>query len=209
MEGNGATSTAQDRLFGAAMIIGPLLLFISTLTYSAGGGINSDRLGGVIQVYAMATWIMVLMGLTRLVAARWPRATAVLTAAGAIGVAGGVAYGIDSIHVAETGRSAEEMGIGALALYLPGLLFPLSQIGFGAMLARDRVAPRWSGLLLVIAAILFPVSRIGSIEPLAIAADSLFVIALVPLGWQLLAGGFVPDATAVAPPRDGYGLAQK
>lgn len=64
--------------------------------------------------------------------------------------------------MAETGRTAEEMGIaGPLVLYLPGVLFPLTNIGIGLMLARSRPELRWQGLVLVLAVVLFPVSRIG------------------------------------------------
>ncbi len=114
---------------------------------------------------------------------------ALLILVGALGIAGGVAYGIDSIHMAETGRTAEEMGIaGPLVLYLPGVLFPLTNIGIGLMLARSNAELRWQGLALVLAGVLFPVSRIGSIEILAIAVDTLFIIALAPLGWAIVQG---------------------
>src|SRR5688572_25661413 len=104
------------------MIVAPLLLFCSTVAYAVGGGINNDRTGGAVQVYAMAVWFLVVIGLTRLLEVPFPRAAATLTVVGALGVAGGVAYGVDSIQVAATGVSAEELGAaGALALYLPGL----------------------------------------------------------------------------------------
>ena len=189
MASEGAPNTARDRLLGAAMIIGPLLLFVSTVASTAGGGINNDRAGGAIQVYAMAVWTLVVIGLTRLLEAPFPRAAAVLTLAGALGVAGGVAYGVDSIHVAESGVTAEDIGAaGPLALYVPGILFPLAHIGIGIALMRANVQPRWSGIVLVVAAILFPASRMPSVEALAIACDALFLLALAPLGWATLQG---------------------
>ena len=171
------------------MIGAPLLLLASTMAYAAGGGINNGRAGGTIQVYAMAAWILVVIGLTRLLEVPLPRAAAVLTVVGALGVAGGVAYGVDSIHVAETGVSAEDIAAaGPLALYIPGVLFPLAHIGIGVALLRARVRPRWSGIVLIVAAILFPASRIPAVVALAIAADALFLIALAPLGWAILQG---------------------
>ena len=185
----GDPGPAQDCLFGAAMIIGPLLLFVSTLVYAAGGGLNGDRAGGAIQVYAFAVWGLVVIGLTRLLEGPFPRAAAVLTLVGALGVAGGVAYGIDSIHVAETGVTAEDIGAaGPLALYIPGILFPLAHISIGIALLLGNVRPRWCGMVLIVAAILFPASRIPSVEALAIATDVLFLLALAPLGWAILRG---------------------
>ena len=189
MAGKGSSSIARDRLFGAAMIVAPMLLLVSTVAYAADGGLNSGRAGGAIQVYAMGVWVLVVIGLTRLLETPFPRAAAVLTLIGALGVAGGVAYGIDSIHVAETGGSAENIGAaGALALYIPGLLFPLAHISIGIALLLSNVRPRWCGLVLIAAAILFPASRIASVEALAVASDALFLLALAPLGWAILQG---------------------
>jgi hypothetical protein len=171
------------------MIGAPVLLLASTMVYAAGGGINNDRAGGIIQVYAFAAWILVVMGLTQILEVPFPRASAGLTLIGALGVAGGIAYGIDSIHVAATGVSAEDLGAaGPLALNIPGLLFPLSHIGIGVGLLRANVQPRWSGIVLIMAAILFPASRIPAVAALAIAGDAAFLLALAPLGWATLQG---------------------
>ena len=183
------STSARARLLGAAMIGAPALLLVSTMVYAAGGGINNDRAGGIIQVYALAAWILVVIGLTQILEVPFPRAAAVLTLIGALGVTGGIAYGIDSIHLAATGVSAEDLGAaGPLALQIPGLLFPLAHIGVGVGLLRAKVQPRWSGIALIVAAILFPASRIPAIAALAIAADALFILALAPLGWAILQG---------------------
>ena len=185
-----------DRLFGASMIVAPALLLVSTLAYIAGGGLEEARSGGVIQIFAMGLWILVVMGLSRLLEPSSPRAAVLLAVIGALGVTGGIAYGMDSIHVAVTGQSAEDMGYAALSLYVPGLLFPASMIGFGAALSRVNVVPRWAALTILLAGILFPVSRIGSIEPLALVVDSIFVLALAPIGWRLLAQSQPDEAVA-------------
>ncbi len=83
---------------------------------------------------------------------------------------------------------AERTGAGQLALQLPGIVFPLSFIAIGVALVRARTQPRWCGIVLTLAAALFPVSRIGDVEVLAIAVDVLFLVALVPLGWAILHG---------------------
>jgi hypothetical protein len=54
------------------MIGAPFLLLASTLAYAAGGGVNNDRVGGIIQVYAMAAWILVVIGLTQILEAPFP-----------------------------------------------------------------------------------------------------------------------------------------
>lgn len=189
MQGKRTPSAASQTLLGIATMAAPVLLLASTIAYATSGGFNHDQTGGVIQVYAMAAFMPVILGLTRVVEGRFPRAAAVLALAGGIGIAGGVGYGIDAVHLAETGATAEDFGAaGPLALQVPGAFFPLTSFSLGVALARAAIEPRWSGILLCVAAVLFPVSRIGSIEPLGLAVDVLFVAALWPLGWQMLRG---------------------
>ncbi len=190
------SSTTYDRLFGGAMVIAPILLLASTVAATTGGGLGEDRVGGALQVYAMAAWILVIVGLTRMLQRPFPIAAAVLMAIGALGAAGGIGYGLDSIQNAEFGTTTEDAGAaGPIALQVPGILFPVANIGIGVALMRARVDPRWSGIVLAVAALLFPVSRIGSVEPLAMAVDVLFLIALAPLAWAILQGRD-PMATA-------------
>lgn len=204
MESKSSAQTAWVTVFAAATFVAPIVLLASTLAYSIGGGFNNDQTGGVIQLYAMAAFMPVLAGLTRLIEPWSPRTAAVLILTGALGIAGGIAYAVDSIHLAATGVTAEELGIaGPLALMLPGIFFPLTLLGAGIALARSGVAPRGPALLLCLAAVLFPVSRIGSIEPLGIAVDVLFVAALWPFGWSLLRGQATVGAPQVEAARPG------
>jgi len=173
------------------MIAAPALLLASTVTSVAGGGLGEDQAGGVIQVYAMAAFMMTVVGLTRACADPFPRAAAVLMLVGALGVAGGVAYGINSIY-ADIGsvdlNDNVEGAAGPLALQLPGILFPLTFVALGAALVRAHAKPRWCAIALAVAGVLFPVSRIGGVEILAVVADIVFLLALAPLGWTILQG---------------------
>lgn len=179
----------SHRVVGFAMIAAPLLLLASDLVYTAGDGLGEDSAGGAIQVYAMAAWFLVLVGLTRLVEAPFPRLAAALLVVGSLGVAGGVAWGLDAIFIDETGANVEDLGTaGVLTLNIPGILFPLALLGLGLALIRAVIEPRWAGMVLAVAAILFPISRIGNVEALAIADDVLFIVALAPLGWAILQG---------------------
>lgn len=179
------SSSMPTRLFGAAMIAGPVLLLIASVFYAAG----EDQTGGTIQIYASAAWILILFGLTRLIEAPLPRATAVVLVVGALGITGAIAYGLDVIHVAEGAISVEEAGAyGGFALFIPGALFPLANLGLGIALYRAGVEPRWAGIALAVAAILFPLSRIPDVEALMIVCDAIFIAALAPLGWSILQG---------------------
>ena len=65
---------------------------------------------------------------------------------------------------------------------------PIAWVGLGVALLQAGLQPRWSGWALIAAGLLFPVSRIGDIAPLAVADDLIFVAALAPLGLALMQG---------------------
>lgn len=135
--------------------------------------------------------MLAMIGLTQISEAFYPRAAAALTLVGALGVAGGVGYGINTVYVAigATDLNNDVEGLaGPLALQLPGIMFPLAFLGLGVLVFRAPIHPRWCGLALALGAALFPVSRIGSIDVLAPVPDLLFLIGLAPLGWSLLQG---------------------
>lgn len=186
------TNLAFPRLIGAATAAAPVLLLLSTISYiSAGDGMNDGEVGGTIQVWAMIAFAIAMVALARLLERSSPRAAVTLTIVGLIGAAGGVAYGIDSIQAAvfETGSIQETDSAAApLALQLPGLLFPLSLIALGVMLARTKTVEPRLGWMLAAGALLFPLSRIPDVETLAVAADALLVLALVPLGLRIFRG---------------------
>lgn len=186
------------------MIAAPVLLLASTAAHAAGGGLGEDQAGGVIQVYAMAAFLLALVGLTRMLEDHSPRAATALTLIGALGVAGGVGYGVNSIYVdlgsLDLNNNVEGVA-GPLALQLPGLLFPLAFVALGVMLVRAHAVPRWCGIVLAVAGVLFPLSRIPSIEALALVTDSLFVVALVPLGWAILQGRHLVASSPHQPQR--------
>jgi len=180
------------------MILGPLLLLCSTIAAILGDGLAQDTTAGILQVYAFVGLMLALFGLTSLLENRAPKAAAVLTLVGALGITGGVAYGINTIFRALGTVDLNQDVEGAappLALQLPGILFPLTFIGLG-MLLRAGARPRWCGAALVVAGVLFPISRIGSIEALAPVPDLLFLLGLAPLGWALLQGRAVIEPVA-------------
>ncbi|CAA9306983.1 MAG: hypothetical protein AVDCRST_MAG77-6154 [uncultured Chloroflexi bacterium] len=184
---NETTSTPLARVHGGAMIAAPALLAASSIAYAAAGGLGNDQVGGTIQLYAMAAFPLALLGLTRILAPLRPRAAAILSVMAVIGSAGGVAYAVDAIHTAVHPEGPlDQFPVGPLILNAPGLTFPLTLMGIGIALARSGVAPSWSGYALAVSGLLFPLSRIPSIAPLATVADLVMLAALAPVGWSML-----------------------
>jgi hypothetical protein len=162
-----------------------MLLLASTVGFIVEGeGMNSGEVAGAVQVWAFIGFALAAVALTERMASVAPRARATLLALALAGVAGGVGYGVDAIQAAlNDTTSIQEMDsvAASFALQVPGILFPLSFAAIGVALARTRSAPAWAAWLLVIGALLFPMSRIPDIEALAVAADVLLLLALVAI----------------------------
>jgi hypothetical protein len=179
---------ASVRPLGVALIAAPVLLLASTLAYITGNGFNGDDVGGAVQVYALAAMAVAMVAATRLLEDAMPRAATALLVVGLFGCAGGVAYGVDSIAVEHFGASLEAASTGVFVLQVLGLFFPLSWIGIGVATARTGVASAWAGYATALGGLLFPLSRIPRIEPLAVVADVLLIAGLAGLGVAVLQG---------------------
>lgn len=182
----------RDRLLAGALVVAPVLLLASTVAYVVGDGLGEDLTGGAIQVWAAVALGLAMVGLAGRLASTWPRAGAVLTLTAAVGAAGAVAWGIDSMVYAGDVEASLSGGDGSaqagLALFLPGLVMPFTLAALGVGVVRTGLGPRAAGVTLTAGALCFPVSRIGGIEPLALVADLLIAGGMVPLGLHALRG---------------------
>ena len=183
---------ADELLYGLSLLLAPVLLGLSTLLWEGG---SLGRQGGVLQLYSFVLWIPAHLGLLALVRPSAPRFAAwgqLLVAAAGIS---GACWAMDGIYLdvcgellgkeLETRALIDAMGsVAPLVLLIPGAFFPLSNLMIGVALWRSRRAPTWNALLLCLAGVAFPISRIPRIQPLAHAVDLLLVIA----AWALAAG---------------------
>ena len=195
MNENHDTNPAQSihkKITGIAAIAGPLLLLASTVAYAAAGdGLNVGELGGAIQVWAYIAIGVAVVGLCRTFERTAPKAAVALSVLGVVAAAIGSGYGIDSLQAAvfDTGSLQEtESAAMPFALQLPGILSPLTLAALGIVLARTGVASKALAGMLVVGAVLFPMSRIPDIEALAVTSDLLLVASLAPIGARLLGG---------------------
>jgi hypothetical protein len=180
-----------ERVSGIAALLAPVLLLSSTIAFfTLGIGIGIGTAGGVAVTFAMICFAIAIVGLARRAEPVAPVFGAVVTVGGLAGAAGGVGFGVDSIQAQLFGTPGlDEVSLaGVLALRVPGLLFPLSMIALAVLLAVTGRAPRGLAAALALAALLFPVARIGGLMPVAIASDLLFVGAMGTLGLGLLRG---------------------
>jgi hypothetical protein len=187
-----AMNTAPlERASGVAALLAPVLLLVSTIAFfTIGGGIGNGAVGGVALVFAMILFAIAVVGLARAAEPDAPLFAAVVTVGGLTGIVGGVGFAVDSIQAQLFGTPGlDEVSLaGVLALRVPGLTFPLSMVALAALLAVTKRAPRGLAAALALAAVLFPLSRIGGLMPVAIASDLLFIGAMGTLGMGMLRG---------------------
>ena len=181
--------TPRDRLLAGAAVAAPALLLASTAAYVAGDGLGEDATGGAIQVWAAIALGLAVVGLTRELEPRLPRLAAALSLTGMVGTAGATAWAINAMVYAADPAAAVSEATGpeaGLALFVPGIVLPLTLAAIGAATARSGAGPRVPGILLALGGLCFPVSRIGGIEPLALVADALIAGGMIPMGLALL-----------------------
>src|SRR5262249_5212352 len=130
----------------------------------------------VVHVLGGIAYTFVLLRLTT-----WGNGAlaAVLLVVGAVGVAGAVAYGFNTIHVS-LGDTDLVDASGAATLIKPvGLCFP-AMLVLGAAPVR-RVVPMWTIAVLAAAGIVFPVAHIANIAWLAVTDNVALVVAFAAM----------------------------
>lgn len=188
-------SPLASRVYGVATILAPLLLMASTLAYIVEGeGINHGVLGGTIGVWSAFAFVIASVGILRQLEVRAPRAAPILTIFALTGFSAGIAFNVDAIFTASTGMDAAldvvfEAEPMAVLAFLPwGWFAPLSLVLVGSLLWRTRTTAWWTGALMVAGGVLFVASRPERINMLALVADGVLILALVPIGWAMLTG---------------------
>jgi hypothetical protein len=188
------TQNTDRTLWGLSLILAPALFAASTFFWRTSGRVEYGAIGGTIITIATVFWIPAFIGLFDLLKQSMPRYATWGLLIAIYGCIGGAAFGLEGLF-AEAFRIPHDVRREAwaqfpttfnLTFFWPGPLFPLSLLILGAMLIRTRSIPLWAGLLICLAAIAFPVSRIPRIALAAHAADVLMLIPLASTGWGFL-----------------------
>lgn len=162
------TFTPLERLLTASLVVAPVIYLVADLLYATRGW--DDPTAGVVHVLGAVGYILVMV---RLVTLGDRSLAAVLLLVGALGAAGDVAYGFNTIHVS-LGDTDLVNAHGAAMLIKPlGLCFPLTLL-LGAAVLR-RIAPTWGVALLAVGAVAWPVAHIANIGWLAVAVNAALV----------------------------------
>lgn len=195
------------RLFGIAAVAAPVLFLVSDVAYvTAGGGVNDGVLGGTIGVWSCILFMVSWVGISRSLEAGAPRGSQLLLVVGLTGFTAGAAFNADAIsngYLGESFMSASPSGgadlIGILGFLPWGWCAPLSFVIAGVLVWRTRSYPAWNAVLLIVGGLAFVAGRPAGIDPLVIVADSILVLALIPIGVAIFGGPRVaPTAPEVA-----------
>ena len=189
------TQNAERTLWGLSLILAPALFAISTFFWvRTNGRVEYGATGGTIIAVATVFWIPAFIGLFDLLKERMPRFATWGLLVAIYGCIGGAAFGLEGLF-ADAFRIPHDVRREAwaqfptafnLTFFWPGPLFPLSLLVLGTVLIRTKSTPLWAGVLICLAAIAFPVSRIPRIDVVAHAADVLMFVPLAYTGLGFL-----------------------
>lgn len=196
------TSTAADerrrKIGGACLVAAPLILLAGDVM-RAGAGLRYESI--VMMKLSFALFAGAVIALVHMLRERADRTG---LAGGALALVGCLsATGIVTAHMiglslesASLGEPVERAIQGAmeaggvpafLFLFpLPGLAFPAGLLVLSFGLLRAKAAPAPAALLLAAGALLFPVGRIGAIEPAVLASSVALAASMAWMGWRVL-----------------------
>lgn len=184
-------NTLSSKLLGLSLIIAPLAFGASTFFWRNG---EYGVTGGTILVLSMIFWIPAFIGLFELLKDKMPRYTSIGYLIAIYGCISGVNFGMVGVfsevfsisHDTYLSVAAKHSFAFNLLLFWSGPLFPLSLLILGINLIRKKAIQVWTGVLICLGAIAFPVSRIPRIEFIAHFADLLLVTPLSYIGVQYI-----------------------
>ena len=161
--------SAVDRLLTLSLFAAPLIYLLADSLYAARGW--DDPTAAIFHVLGAIAYTFVLL---RVVTWSDGVLAAVLLFIGAVGVAGNVAYGFNTIHVS-LGDTNLVDATGAATLIRPlGLCFPLMLLLTALAIRRTRRV--WISVGLAVAAIAWPVAHIANIAWLAVVVNAALVV---------------------------------
>lgn len=178
-------NTLQHRLWIFSMVAAPVLISIAQFFWDNG---LLTITAGWIQVLSFTFWIVAFQGMFSFLKIELPKYAVVGFLIAVYACIGGAGFGYDGIYTNAFGYTTQaeidgliaKIGAGIIpVLFLPGALFPLSLAVLGIQLIRTKKIAPWIGIILFVAAIGFPLSRIPRIDVLAHFDNILLIVSHV------------------------------
>jgi hypothetical protein len=197
-----------QKFLGLAFIVGPLLWFIGSLFMPLG----NLGVGGMIAPFGVALLIPVFMELGRKIGQAEPRYGFICTVLALLATAGSTAgmfgWATGEALTNDLGLTPDETWLYSsndpyiFPFGLMAALFPIMTFLIAIGLWRNRLVPRWTSVLFMVASISFLIFVVGGYmeETMFPVPVFIYLVTLVPLGWRALTEdvGNVVGETAVA-----------
>jgi hypothetical protein len=171
-----------ERLLTVSLILSPAVTLISSVLYALNGW--DDGTAAAVHIVGGILGIPVVVRLATYLD-RVPGLAATAFAVGVAGCGGVIGYGFNTIGVSLGGVDLIDATGPAIILKPLGLCWPLALVLFGIALLRAGRVPAADGLGLVLAGVIYPISRIANIGWLAIAVDLLLLVCLAAMAARL------------------------
>ncbi len=198
-------TTALKSITNFSFFAGPILLFISAMTFSLGIGLlpnaQTSYVEGIFGSFALIFFVPIYLELADQLSATHKKLGLVAAFTGLCGAVVGVSHELFRVieWTLRNYGATEEVwtkfyanpGLEYLLVALLGPLFPVTSIILGAGFLKARTLPAWISVLLILAGIGFPLAQVLEWEvglkvtyPLA---TLFWMIALISVGRKYLA----------------------
>ncbi len=198
-------TTALKSITKFSFFAGPILLFISAMTFSLGIGLlpnaQTSYVEGIFGSFALIFFVPIYLELADQLSATHKKLGLVTAFTGLCGAVVGVSHELFRVieWTLRNYGATEEVwtkfyanpGLEYLLVALLGPLFPVTSIILGAGFLKARTLPAWISVLLILAGIGFPLAQVLEWEvglkvtyPLA---TLFWMIALISVGRKYLA----------------------
>ena len=198
---------SERRIQIASLILAPTLFTVSTFFWrDVAGRTEYGAWGGTLIALGSVVWVPALRALFDLVRPQMPRFAVWGWLAALYGLFGGFAFGLEGLfadvfqlsHSVRQAAWSQFPTLFNLTFFWPGPLFPLSLVALAVVFLRTRVVPPWVAVLLALAGLAFPASRIPRLALVAHAADVLMLLPLTYVAVNVIGQGARGDRSASA-----------
>lgn len=170
------------------LIVGPSIFALSPLFWNDG---HYGVVGGMLIAVSTVPWVFGLLGEYEKLRAPFPVVSGLWFLLVLIGMFGTVAFGLQGFfegvfRVDDSSALAAFDGYptaGTIMFLLAGPTFPFALLVFGAMQWRARTIPPACAVLVLVAAVAFPIARATREAPVAFVADLVMVAAFCGVAW--------------------------
>ncbi|TQS42589.1 hypothetical protein [Cryptosporangium phraense] len=165
----------RDRV---VLVAGPVIYLGADLVYALRGW--DSPAAGVLHVLGATAYAVLVF-----TAVGWFRGplAVVLLVVGALGAAGNIGYGFNTIHVSLGDTDLNDASGAAVLIKVLGLCFPLSLLLIAGGLRWQRIGPGWVAVAVAVAAVGWPVAHIANVGWLAIVVNVVLVAAFGALAF--------------------------